>query len=585
MPCPSFLSFPSATSSSHTPAGWPGGGVMPPIRDVLLPWLRPDSSSRRISLSRFLNALYACFRSSSVAISRSPGDLFDMRPYRSGYRGSCTHENRIVRYCGDFSSSSSPHPTTEPADRSSLVDLLEFCAGMLENLQGSPGLGIPGTGRRRQLSKQNWVLAPTSHMSRYNVWNKPRSWEEPAFNEKAYSFKDMARWDAKWQTLTPRARLAYLKDVKGLNRAQGPHRDRPSVKADLFVPNVLEELLAAGFAELGSSGSGKPRDRVFAVAAATDFMARVRALYRHHLLRGDLPSLLETHVRHAFYQTVDVELSSVIRDAGIDEYLSLDGMLKLYVVGHRWPGWVARSLKNPNAERIIELLRNANGPVGRALLVEKLPDIDADALQAALGSLFAHLAVFEDLDPETFELVVGFLPSVRASMAAALLPRERPPLVVSENLESIGTEGSIIVDDLRAFLLEVVAEPPRLRQDDQIFQNDLDRFLEALAELPSSLMHALGLTQEKRLKQAQDWAQGLKLVGKRSSRSKDGSRSCPGAVNGSRAVSRSNTDWFISSYDHFPQTEATLTRAPCTSRASTGCTVMARATTDSWEST
>src|SRR5208283_1299690 len=126
MPCPSFLSFPSATSSSHTPAGWPGGGVMPPIRDVLLPWLRPDSSSRRISLSRFLNALYACFRSSSVAISRSPGDLFDMRPYRSGYRGSCTHENRIVRYCGDFSSSSPPHPTTEPADRSSLVVLLEF---------------------------------------------------------------------------------------------------------------------------------------------------------------------------------------------------------------------------------------------------------------------------------------------------------------------------------------------------------------------------------------------------------------------------------------------------------------------------
>src|SRR5271166_1258878 len=44
--------------------------------------------------------------------------------------------------------------TTEPADRSSLVDPLEFCAGMLENLQGLPGLRISGTGRQWQLSKQ-----------------------------------------------------------------------------------------------------------------------------------------------------------------------------------------------------------------------------------------------------------------------------------------------------------------------------------------------------------------------------------------------------------------------------------------------
>ena len=154
-------------------------------------------------------------------------------------------------------------------------------------------------------------------------------------------------------------------------------------------------------------------------------------------------------------------------------------------------------------------LRTAPSSAG---LEAKLPDIAADNVQAALGSLIAHLAVFEDLDPKTFELVVGFLPSVRARMAAALLPRQRPPLVVSEDIEIIGPEGSIIAEDLRQFLLEVVAEPPRLRQDDEIFQKDLDRFLEALEELPSSLVHVLELTQEKRLKQAQDWAQGLKLV-------------------------------------------------------------------------
>ena len=87
----------------------------------------------------------------------------------------------------------------------------------------------------------------------------------------------MARWDAKWHTLSPQARLAYLKDVKGPQQAQGPNQKRPSVKADRFAASVLEELLAAGFVELGDSGSAGPRDRVFAVVAASDFATRVRA--------------------------------------------------------------------------------------------------------------------------------------------------------------------------------------------------------------------------------------------------------------------------------------------------------------------
>ena len=252
-------------------------------------------------------------------------------------------------------------------------------------------------------------------MSRYSLWNKPRSWEERAFHEKAFRFKDMARWDAKWHTLSPQARLAYLKDVKGPQQAQGPNQKRPSVKADRFAASVLEELLAAGFVELGDSGSAGPRDRVFAVVAASDFATRVRARYRHHLLRGDLPSLLENYVRYCFYPPAAADaLNSVLLHAGLQESLNLDETLRLYVVSHRWPGWVARSLKDPAAERIVELLRDANGPVRRAELEKKLPDIAADKLQAALGSLIAHLAVFEDLDPETFELVVGLLPSVRA---------------------------------------------------------------------------------------------------------------------------------------------------------------------------
>ena len=65
-------------------------------------------------------------------------------------------------------------------------------------------------------------------------------------------------------------------------------------------------------------------------------------------------------------------------------------------------------------------------------------------------------------------------------------------------------------------MLEVVAEPPRLRQDGELFQKELDRFLATPAELPAALVDALDLSREKRLRQAKDWALNLRLVGTRS---------------------------------------------------------------------
>src|SRR5262245_31570550 len=55
----SRFSFPSDTNSSQTWAGNPLGGVIPTIRDVLLPRLRPDSSSSCVTFSFFLKALNA----------------------------------------------------------------------------------------------------------------------------------------------------------------------------------------------------------------------------------------------------------------------------------------------------------------------------------------------------------------------------------------------------------------------------------------------------------------------------------------------------------------------------------------------
>ena len=209
-------------------------------------------------------------------------------------------------------------------------------------------------------------------------------------------------------------------------------------------------------------------------------------------------------------------LQGVIRSAGIPNVVSIRDILGRFVVSHGWPGWVAGSLATPIAERILGILRDADGPVQTAELPDKLPDVDSDTLQSDLNSLIARLAVFEDIDPLSLDLVVGLLPAVRESMGKSSLPRQRPPLVVTDRPEAVGPAGSMIVDDLRAFLLEIASDPPRLRKDDALFQNEVDRFLEAMAALPSWMNDALELSPEKRVSRASDWARGLGLIRKRS---------------------------------------------------------------------
>src|SRR5262245_8446753 len=63
----SRFNFPSDTSSSQTCGGYPLGGIIPTILDILLPRLRPDSSSSCVSFSFFLNALNALVCSGLIA--------------------------------------------------------------------------------------------------------------------------------------------------------------------------------------------------------------------------------------------------------------------------------------------------------------------------------------------------------------------------------------------------------------------------------------------------------------------------------------------------------------------------------------
>jgi hypothetical protein len=347
----------------------------------------------------------------------------------------------------------------------------------------------------------------------YRTWGRVNGRETRAFSEKAYRRQPLAAWDARWHALSTQARYFFLNEVKGPVKKQAAYSQQPSVSADRFPPHVLKELTGAGFVEVQTARSRAFTDRVVACDGAYDFAARLRSLRRFHLLAADRPGEFEKYVDSTFYggDLVGV-VTGVLRKAGVEDYPRLEEALARYVTHRRWPEWVARSLNDPVAGRILDVLREAEGPVPLAELAGRLGGGDPDAVRSAVDKLVTHLALVEDLRPETWELMVGFLPAVREEILRASQPRERPRPVVVEHPGEVGPDGSVIVNDLRAVLLEVVSEPPRLRQDHALFHKEIERFRAPLEPLAAWLLQALKWSDEGRLNQALAWARALGLV-------------------------------------------------------------------------
>ena len=169
-------------------------------------------------------------------------------------------------------------------------------------------------------------------------------------------------------------------------------------------------------------------------------------------------------------------------------------------------------LREPLAKSILMAVRESGGALPLAELFGRIEGSKPEAVRGVVDSLIAYLVLVEDLQPETWEVMVGFLPAVREKMKQACQPRERPPLLVCENPKELAPRGSVIVNDLRAVLLEIANGPPRLRSDHGLHQRQVERFLAVLEPLPRWLLDALDCSAEDRLRQAIAWACILQLV-------------------------------------------------------------------------
>ena len=204
-------------------------------------------------------------------------------------------------------------------------------------------------------------------------------------------------------------------------------------------------------------------------------------------------------------------ISETLRKVGIEDYLSFEAALGRYVVNRRWPGWVARTIKGPLAEKVIAAVRKAGGPVSIVELTKQIKG-DAEDVRAAIDRLVGHFALVEDFDQATWDIVVDLLPTVREGMERADRSGGRPALEVVKSPREFGPQGGFSVHDVRALLLEIASEPPRLRQDKAFFQKEVDRFLGALDPLPKWLADEVGWSVADRLEEAHVWARLMRLV-------------------------------------------------------------------------
>ncbi|MHC5541536.1 hypothetical protein ACYOEI_25220, partial [Singulisphaera rosea] len=339
---------------------------------------------------------------------------------------------------------------------------------------------------------------------------------------RAFERASLPAWDAKWHTLSAEARQSYLKEAKvpsapqrHFNIRSDPTLERGGVPPEKYPPEALKSLVAAGFLESRKIAvSKKLTERTFVPMNVRDFLIRIRSLERDHLLSPGPPKSVISYTNLTFDRGhLTRTLLNVLKTSQVaDLYLSPDKVISQYVTSSHWPEWVLNTLGIPLAGKVLETLKASQAPIPITELATRVGQGTSEQVRQVLDVLIGHLAVFEDLQAETRDIVVGLLPVVHERLSQASNPQRRPPLSACKSPREEGPDGSPWLDDLRSFLLELATQPPRLRQDGELFQKEVDRFDTIFDPRPDWLTDALEWHEEGRLDQARLLAFRLGLV-------------------------------------------------------------------------
>ena len=295
------------------------------------------------------------------------------------------------------------------------------------------------------------------------------------FHDHMWKRDEMAAWDQRWAVLSSEARQAFL----ALHIPYWPGEAMPAITAADVPVKPREELLKAGFIEPVAGGKIRP------LPAVWGFATRVHMLRRWQLLDPSANALTQ-YVQQTF---LTYELSTVLdkvveKQVGRISACYLDDCLRDFVSHRFWPDWVADYLGKPLFQRIIEAIGQADGRVALDKLPSLLPDEPADAVRATADALVNHLALFEDVQPTTLELLIGFLPSVLADRQRVAHPKPLPQLTPQSTPTKIGPVEGVRILDMRALLLELTGNRARMKQNGELYAKELERLLAVMTELP-----------------------------------------------------------------------------------------------------